>query len=296
MVVEITPSAAAGLTSRDDIAALHICEVHEGSSFDMTDYGTTYGKGRATGWGVTKIGAPTVWETPYNFTGEDIVVAVIDKGCRYTHYDLRDHLWVNEDEIPDNGIDDDDNGYIDDTLGWDFGFPDEEGDDNDPWFWTGDDSSYHGTMTTGIVGSDGTAGNFCGVAPDAMLMIIRAPEVWKEGAEERIWTAMEYMTDNGADVASASGGADYALGPDYFSWRQAIENMMDAGVVCVVAAGNEYEDQDEDPIPHNVITPADVPDVIAAGGTDINDVIAWFSSTGPVPTTSGENLPRLASH
>ncbi|UCE27343.1 MAG: S8 family serine peptidase, partial [Candidatus Coatesbacteria bacterium] len=281
VVVEIIPSAAAGLTSRNDIAALHISEAHEGSFFDMTDYGTTSGKGRDIGWGLTKIGAPTIWETPYNFTGEDIVVAVIDMGCRYTHYDLRDHLWVNEDEIPDNGIDDDDNGYIDDTLGWDFGFPHEEGDDNDPWFWEEGGSAGHGTMTTGIVGSDGTAGNFCGVAPDALLMIIRVPAEG-EGADERTWTAMEYMTDNGADVVSGSGGANYAEDPDYFSWRQATENMLDAGVVGVAAAGNEYENQDENPIPHNIMTPADVPDGIGVGGTDSDDVIAYFSSTGPV--------------
>ncbi|UCE28090.1 MAG: hypothetical protein JSW52_04895, partial [Candidatus Coatesbacteria bacterium] len=174
VVAEVTPSAAAGLISRNDTAALHICEAHEGSFFNMDDLGATSGKGRGIGWGVEKIGAPTIWDTPYNFTGEDIVVAVVCTGYRYTHHDLRDHLWVNEDEIPDNGVDDDDNGYIDDTFGWDFAFQDEEGDDNDPWLWEGDTPLHQarGPMNGGLVGAVGTAGIDCGVAPDSSLMLI----------------------------------------------------------------------------------------------------------------------------
>jgi hypothetical protein len=281
VIAQITPSAAAGLTTRSDIAALHLCETREGSLFDMYNYSTVSSKGRDIGWGVEKIGAPTIWETPYNFTGEDIVVAVVDNGVRYTHYDLCDHLWVNEDEVPDNGIDDDDNGYVDDTIGWDFGFPDEEGDDNDPWYWTGGVWPTHGTATTGVVGSDGSAGSLCGVAPDSVLMVIRVPFSWRPETEERAWAAIEYYVDNGADIAVFTIGVRHSHVPDRFSWRTAIENAVDAGVITTGAAGNDYENQDTEPIPYNILCPHDVPEDIAAGGTDPDDVIASFSSTGP---------------
>ncbi len=57
--------------------------------------------------------------------GEKVIVAIIDSGVDHLHEDLKDVMWVNEDEIPDNGIDDDKNGYIDDIHGWNFiGGPD----------------------------------------------------------------------------------------------------------------------------------------------------------------------------
>lgn len=51
---------------------------------------------------------------------QTVVVAVIDSGIDPKHEDLKDVMWVNEDEIPDNGIDDDKNGYVDDINGWNF--------------------------------------------------------------------------------------------------------------------------------------------------------------------------------
>lgn len=53
-------------------------------------------------------------------TSKTVVVAVIDSGIDILHEDLKDVIWINEDEIPDNGIDDDKNGYIDDIYGWNF--------------------------------------------------------------------------------------------------------------------------------------------------------------------------------
>ena len=84
------------------------------------------------------IDAPEAWDIE---TGNpDIVIAIIDSGIDYTHPDLIDNIWHNEDEIPDNGIDDDGNGYIDDVRGWDF-----YDNDNDPL-----DENGHGTICAGI--------------------------------------------------------------------------------------------------------------------------------------------------
>lgn len=74
----------------------------------------------------------------------DVIVAVIDTGVDYNHLDLRNNIWVNSAEIPDNGKDDDGNGYIDDIYGWDC-----VGDDNDPM-----DDNGHGTHVAGIIAAE----------------------------------------------------------------------------------------------------------------------------------------------
>jgi len=79
------------------------------------------------------IDAPEAWEIA---TGDRrIVIADIDTGVDYTHPDLADNIWKNPGEIPNNGVDDDQNGYIDDVMGWDFA-----NNDNDPM-----DDFGHGT-------------------------------------------------------------------------------------------------------------------------------------------------------
>ena len=97
------------------------------------------------GWGVRKIGADSVWAAEVR--GSGVVVAILDTGTRYTHVDLADHLWTNTDEIPDNGIDDDSNGYVDDVIGYDF-----INHDGDPA-----DDNGHGTFIAGVALGDGAS-------------------------------------------------------------------------------------------------------------------------------------------
>ncbi|MCX6664385.1 MAG: S8 family serine peptidase [Euryarchaeota archaeon] len=87
------------------------------------------------------IDAPEAWDIE---TGNpDVVIAIVDTGIDYTHPDLAANIWNNTDEIPGNGIDDDTNGYIDDIMGWDFAYY-----DNDP-----KDDLGHGTSCAGIAGA-----------------------------------------------------------------------------------------------------------------------------------------------
>lgn len=69
-------------------------------------------------WGLDKISATAAWDIR---TESNVIIAVIDSGVDYTHPDIAANMWVNHGEIPNNGIDDDGNGYIDDVYGYDFG-------------------------------------------------------------------------------------------------------------------------------------------------------------------------------
>jgi len=223
-------------------------------------------------WSVTKVGAPFVWDN-YGYYGDGYVVAVSDTGVNYEHYDLRDHLWTNSDEIPDNGIDDDFNGYVDDYYGYYFDGTGSGG--CDPM-----DTDGHGTHCAGSVSSDGAAGIDCGVAPQADIMSLRTYMYATHQGEMAVWESWQYALDNGADISSNSIGWNYGWSPDRSTWRANAEAAMAAGMTMVIAAGNDG------PADETVTCPGDVPGVITVGATKITDEIAGFSGRGPVDWSS----------
>jgi len=235
-------------------------------------------------WHLELVGAPEVWAQGY--TGDGVVVGVIDTGVDYTHPDLASHLWVNEDEVPWNSLDDDFNGYVDDTLGWNFVVG-----NNDPM---GSGTTDHGTRAAGIVAGDGTSGTVTGVAPQARIMSLRAA-----GADwSRVVEAIQYACDNGADVISMSMTQKWSFTPkpDYAFWRQVTDNELAVGMLHANSIGNSGDELNVNPIPFNIGVPGSCPSawvhpdqylaggvsaITAVGSVDSSVVLSNFSSRGP---------------
>lgn len=196
--------------------------------------------------------------------GKGTVVAVIDTGVDYTHKDLADNIWVNEGEIPGNGIDDDGNGYVDDVYGVDF----VEG-DSDPM-----DEHGHGTHVAGIIAMTPGNGGGVGVAYGAKIMCIRAGQANGSFASTDIAKAIKYAADNGADVINMSFGG---TGRSYLV-ESALQDAFPS-CVLVAAAGNDGLPTTDYPIsPREDFYPAGYKYVLGVMATDNNHHIASFSN------------------
>lgn len=271
----VTPEVVYTLAAREDVAYINydtpigpevfpvINKVDEAEVEEEYDDGGGGVAGLVCG--VDLIDADRVWYE-LGITGKDIVVGVIDTGLCLTHPDIQNQVWTNPGEIPNNGIDDDSNGYVDDINGWNF-----ESNNNDV-----NDTYGHGSHVSGTVAGDGTGGEQCGVAPDAQIQSLK---FWNSvSGEQSIWDAMQYGVDNNADVLTASLGWSYYMNPDRAIWRFICENTIAAGVVVIYSAGSNGCNNP----PYDISTPGDVPDNITVGATDCNDDHAYFSSCGPV--------------
>lgn len=195
------------------------------------------------------IDAEEAWDIQ---TGNpELVMAVIDTGVDHSFEDLKDNMWVNPNEIPGNGIDDDENGFIDDVHGYDF-----DGEKGDPM-----DIQGHGTHCAGVIGGKGNNGiGISGVAWDIKIMAIKFLG-FGGGTLENAVKSVDYARQMGADIMSNSwggGGASDVL-------REAIERAHAEGILFVAAAGNNRSSNDNVPAyPANYET-ANVLSVAAIG-------------------------------
>ena len=154
----------------------------------------------------------------------DVVVAVIDTGVDYNHLDLRNNIWTNPAEIPDNGIDDDKNGYVDDVYGWDF-----VGNDKDPM-----DDNGHGTHVAGIIAAENNKIGGIGVAYNSKVMVLKAGNSSGYFNNSDIAEAIQYAYMNGASVINMSfGGSNISIAVE-----EALEEAYNT-TILVAAAGND---------------------------------------------------------
>jgi subtilisin family serine protease len=218
--------------------------------------------GQEGGTADADIDAPEAWDL---LTGApSVVVAVIDTGVRYTHEDLAANMWTNLGEIPGNGIDDDNNGYIDDIYGID-----ARNRDSDPM-----DDHRHGTHCAGTVAAVGNNGKgVVGVAWQARIMALKFLSGSGSGNDTGAIECIDYAIANGAQILSCSfGGTGYGQ-----ALRDVIIRARQAGILVIAAAGNDSENLDTD-----FLYPAAYQEdnVIAVAATDRNDQLADFSNYG----------------
>lgn len=153
-----------------------------------------------------------------------VIIAVIDTGVDYNHIDLKQNIWINKLETPGNGIDDDDNGYVDDVYGWNF-----VGNNNDPM-----DDNGHGTHVAGIIGAANNDIGVTGVAYNCKVMPIKAGNSSGYFNNSDIASAITYAYMNGADVINMSfGGTSVTM-----AVQEALEKAYSTSFL-VAAAGND---------------------------------------------------------
>jgi len=228
-------------------------------------------------WNVQHLNAPRAW-SELSSLGQGAVVAVLDNGANYAHTDLRSNLWRNAGEIPNNEVDDDRNGWVDDLYGYDFGaMSPNVRDTSGP--------RQHGTMTSGMVVGDGSGGTITGVAPRAQLMLLKITGGNVDAAGNRpigAAIAYQYAIEEGADILSMSFSLP-GLGNLRGFWRMMSDHAVAAGLFPVGGAGNFRTNQ---PIPVQHQSPKDVPSVMSVGGIDTLGVLRPFSSMGPAEWSS----------
>ncbi len=268
--VEATPALIREMASRNDVRVIDLLIQEQvlpaspgpaepgGNELDEID------------WGVVRVNAPDVWDLGY--TGEGVIVAVMDTGVNYNHLDLASHMWDGGPSYPNHG--------------WDFAY-----NDNNP-----SDNYGHGSHVAGSVASDGTAGSQCGVAPDALIMALKVLNDNGSGDYADVWAAIDFQVAQGANVSTMSLGWHNVSAASRSTFRTHYEALNAANIVSVNSAGNDGSNQNWYPIPDNVKTPASVPPPwlhpdqplngvpagqITIGSTNSNDTISSWSSRGP---------------
>ncbi|CAN5211437.1 hypothetical protein BH20ACI1_BH20ACI1_19130 [soil metagenome] len=224
-------------------------------------------------YGMQKISALSAWDLT---TGSSaVVVADIATGLKYTHEDLAANAWRNPGEIPNNRIDDDGNGFVDDYYGYDFFY-----NDSDPI----DDAGGHGTHTAGTIGAVGNNGlGVVGVNWNVKIMAIKiySPN-GSDSTSAMLVNAYNYirmMKNRGVNIRitnNSYGGCGEACGYDQAT-KDALDAMGDAGILNVFAAGNNGRDIEAAPFyPASYTSPS----LLAVAASDSNDNKAGFSNFG----------------
>jgi predicted CXXCH cytochrome family protein len=215
---------------------------------------------------LTAVQAPPAWNALTSM--QEVLVAVLDTGVDVLHPDLADRIWQNAGEFgPDaanndrrsNGIDDDENGYVDDWQGWNF--VSSSSSLSDP--------HGHGTHLAGVIGAglDNLTG-IAGAAPNARLMPVTVLAADGSGTHAAVAEGIVYAVNAGARIINLGFG-----GPGSSRLlHSAVEYALSRNVLVIAAAGNHASPA--------VYYPAGYPGVIAVGAVDNDGYWANFSASG----------------
>ena len=217
-------------------------------------------------WGIKAVGytmlsdPESAWKI-IDGLEKNVIVAVIDSGLDMEHRDGPEFVWSNEGELPDNGIDDDNNGYVDDVNGWNF----IDG--------TNDltDKNGHGTFVAGIIAAKRNNGQgIAGINPGAVIMPLKVVNKEGDANSFNIYRAIHYAVAQGAKVINISLG-----GRGISKLEQlAINYAYSAGVFVSIASGNTGEYLSD-------IGPAAARRAVAVGAIDKDMLRSTISSKGP---------------
>lgn len=204
-----------------------------------------------------------------------VVIAVLDTGIDYTHPDLKDNIWTNSAEIPGDGIDNDGNGYIDDTIGWNC-----VGNNNDPM-----DDNGHGTHVAGIIGAEKNDFGTTGVAYNCKIMPVKCGNSSNTFNNSDIAEGIRYAYMNGADIISMSiGGSSISL-----EVQEALEDAYTTSFL-VAAAGNDSAQNQYRYPGYSVIRtyPASFSFVCGVMSNNSAYYESWFTNFDTFPNNSDE--------
>ncbi len=227
---------------------------------DNTGETVSYDAGRDPGNGLAgaDMDLPRAWDLQSE--AASVIIAVVDNGVLLNHEDLTDNIWVNPGEVAGNNIDDDDNGYKDDVNGWDFADNDAE-----PVPGSGE---LHGSAVAGAAGAVGNNGaGITSAAQRVKIMPLRT-----DYSIGQLIAAYEYAAANGADIINASFGGLYSQ-----SEFEAIEALIDDGVLLIAAAGNGGYSNDAIP---DAPSGYDLPNILSVAASHPQDGLSIFTQVG----------------
>lgn len=267
-----TPSYIESLASRPEVEEISLNDESPSTTLEYQDFPT--GGDRDLFWNLEKIRIQEVWNYNGNtgYTGQDIIVAVIDGGMNYNHPDLARHVWKSNPTYPYGGYNfvANNKNPMDDV----------------------NSGNGQGTMISGIIAGDGQGGSITGTAVGAKIMALKVSTSGGLVTEQRILSAMEFALDKGADVVVITACEEQAGAKK--SYRDAMVNLNNAGLAAISAAGDRGHNL---AAPNSIAGPSNCPSPwhnpeesmngghsanICVGATNNNDYKKITSSVGPV--------------
>jgi subtilisin family serine protease len=218
-------------------------------------------------WGQEKVQADLLWNL--GVKGKGVKVGVVDSFVQINHPQLATRIAYNNAEIPNNGIDDDGNGYIDDYAGVDFR-DDIEGEE-----------SIHGTHVAGIVLADSTVASSVsgspamkGMAPEAELIAAPFINPSGSGSLSAAINALNYVAQRGADIINNSWGGTGCEGGR--ALQSTFASLDQKGILLTVASGNSTRDIGDSP---EYPAAFNLPNQITVASSSFSDFMSSFSNS-----------------